>query len=362
MARTQYSLAILLGLIMLSGCGGGGGGGSLPAVHASGQPGSALSVDGFTATFTEYPLPNGATHPQNMTVGPDGEVWFPVNNGVDRISENGTISGFSDPSQPDYFAGITSQNGKVWFGDGVALAATNVASLTPGGVFADIPFGNATNTNEPGSFTSAGGVVYVGYSGNFFSGIDYVPFGSSTIASLGLSDTTGDAIAGMTVASNHDLYAVSPWTIAPLQDSLIRCPLDGSACTIYILDTLPAPLTGVQDVVEGADGNLWITALTANAILKVSLNGTVLATYPLPTQNSAPLEIISAPDGTLWFTEEGANKLGRITTSGVLTEYTIPTANSAPLGITTCPTQCTDAHGRIWFTEYTTNKIGKLQY
>lgn len=64
--------------------------------------------------------------------------------------------------------------------------------------------------------------------------------------------------------------------------------------------------------------------------------------------------ITMGPDGALWFTETVAGKIGRITTSGVITEYAIPTANSYPLGITTGP------DGALWFTEVYGQKIGRI--
>jgi hypothetical protein len=46
----------------------------------------------------------------------------------------------------------------------------------------------------------------------------------------------------------------------------------------------------------------------------------VINEYPLPTANSSPSEITLGPDGALWFTENGGNKIGWITTAGVITE------------------------------------------
>jgi hypothetical protein len=47
-------------------------------------------------------------------------------------------------------------------------------------------------------------------------------------------------------------------------------------------------------------------------------------------------------------------KIGRITTSGTVTEYVIPTANSYPQAIVAGP------DGNMWFTEAATNKIGRI--
>jgi hypothetical protein len=76
--------------------------------------------------------------------------------------------------------------------------------------------------------------------------------------------------------------------------------------------------------------------------------------FPIPTGSSLPQGITAGPDGALWFTERAGNKIGRITTAGVVTnEFTVPTANSSPFGITAGP------DGALWFTEYDANKIGR---
>src|ERR1035438_6429510 len=52
------------------------------------------------------------------------------------------------------------------------------------------------------------------------------------------------------------------------------------------------------------------------------------------TPGGDPQYITAGPDGALWFTETVANKIGRITTAGVVTEYAIPTA--MPAGCASC--------------------------
>jgi virginiamycin B lyase len=49
----------------------------------------------------------------------------------------------------------------------------------------------------------------------------------------------------------------------------------------------------------------------------------VTTEYTVPTAASVPQGIAAGPDGALWFTERFANKVGRITTTGVITEYAV---------------------------------------
>jgi virginiamycin B lyase len=44
----------------------------------------------------------------------------------------------------------------------------------------------------------------------------------------------------------------------------------------------------------------------------------MLTEYTIPTPGGQPTSITAGPDGALWFTESGSNKIGRITTAGVI--------------------------------------------
>src|SRR5213080_3960121 len=66
--------------------------------------------------------------------------------------------------------------------------------------------------------------------------------------------------------------------------------------------------------------------------------------FPLPS-HSRPVGITAGPDGNLWFTESGRDRIGRITTAGVITEFPVPTASSIPYEIAAGP------DGALWFTE-----------
>jgi virginiamycin B lyase len=64
-----------------------------------------------------------------------------------------------------------------------------------------------------------------------------------------------------------------------------------------------------------------------------------ITTSGVVTQHSIPTAstlygITSGPDGALWFAEVSANQIGPITTAGVVSEYPVPTANSNPFGMT----------------------------
>jgi len=94
-------------------------------------------------------------------------------------------------------------------------------------------------------------------------------------------------------------------------------------------------------------------AMTLLLLFQVSAVAAIMQEYEIPTTASHPYAITSGPGGALWFTESAGNKIGRLSTSGAITEYNIPTPGGNPHGIAST----SDA---VWFTEWATNKIGRL--
>jgi hypothetical protein len=105
-------------------------------------------------------------------------------------------------------------------------------------------------------------------------------------------------------------------------------------------------------IAAGADGNLWFTENPGNKIGRITTAG-VLTEFSLTTATRA-FGISPGSDGNLWFTEFDGNRIGRITPSGVVSEFFIPTADSRPYGITNGP------DGNLWFAEFNGSKIGRV--
>jgi hypothetical protein len=91
-----------------------------------------------------------------------------------------------------------------------------------------------------------------------------------------------------------------------------------------------------------------------NRIGRITTVG-VITEFSIPTPDSGPGGITAGPDGALWFTEYQGNQIGRITTAGVITEFPTPTASSGPLRIAAGP------DGALWFTAFDAeSKIGRI--
>jgi len=78
----------------------------------------------------------GADNPADLTIGPDGTIWFTEHepNYVGRITSKGSISLFTTPVVGDKRGGITAgPDGDIWF---VSLGpTTKIGRLTPVGGF-----------------------------------------------------------------------------------------------------------------------------------------------------------------------------------------------------------------------------------
>lgn len=120
---------------------------------------------------------------------------------------------------------------------------------------------------------------------------------------------------------------------------------------------LPHAKSEPENITAGPDGTLWFTEFSSvygNRIGKITTSGQITE-YPLPNSDSAPEGITSGPDGNLWFTEFDGNRIGTITTSGQITEYTLPRAGSEPGAITSGPCGDNIPGDCLWFTEFSFN-------
>ena len=154
-------------------------------------------------------------------------------------------------------------------------------------------------------------------------------------------------------------------------------------------------LAPIRQMVAGADGALWVTALDANKIVKLSTDGKVLAEYPLPTCRQPSRrhggragwrvlvyrerrqpdrahhaggrhhgisdphgeQLSHPPDGgagqrPLVQHDCAPTRSAASASTGEITEYDTP--GMGPLGL------AAGADGAIWFTGYNSTEIGRL--
>jgi streptogramin lyase len=164
------------------------------------------------------------------------------------------------------------------------------------------------------------------------------------------------ALAAATLAgasSSVALASPSVYTVARAPSSTVHVtPRRTGRFTEYPIPSGSDP----QYIASGPDGALWFTEYGTRKIGRITTSGTLTEyTQPPQSQGSAPWGIAAGPDGAMWFAgsyygPSGPGAIGRITTSGQLTYYPVP--NLYPYGITAGP------DGNMWFTaDYYVGKI-----
>ncbi len=116
---------------------------------------------------------------------------------------------------------------------------------------------------------------------------------------------------------------------------------------------IPTSQSLPQSIVSGPENSLWFTEYEGGKIGRIATSGAITE-FTVPTPESGPNVITVGPDGALWFTEYYANQIGRLTPGGVFTEYPVPTPSSGLGAI------CTGHDGALWFTETSGNKVGRV--
>ena len=282
-----------------------------------------------------FPEPTGLS-PFEITRGPDGNLWFTVqdiatNSGkIGKIDYTGAITEYTVPGESLPWDITSGHDGKLWF-------ASN-----------EFHFVGSVTTS--GSFT----IYAVPALGPIVAG----PQGAVWFAT-----TTGLGKISPAGKITSFPLSVTPFEIASGPDGDIWFTVEngnggmiGKMTTSGVVTEYAVPGNLGVGITSGPDKNIWV--LMANgpspgSILRVTTAGAVTE-FPLPGQVGGDRyeeRIISGPGGALWYTRDGENSIqyvGQITTAGQITEHKYPAANqfeSSLGGI------AGGLDGNLWFTQ-----------
>jgi streptogramin lyase len=276
----------------------GGGVAWVPA-RSEGTVGTDTMTYGYQTIpqATEFSLAANSW-PEEITAGPDGNVWYTTAEGekLGSVSPAGVVHETTLAGHHAHDI-ITGVEGNLWYADPKASA---IDKLTPSGKTTEYPV------------PSHGPLTQIA---------------QGPESDIWFTRSENEAIGKMTPTGVVTEYTVTP---------------------------PPGDHAQPDAITAGPDGNIWFTdlgSLTYSAIWRVTPAG-VMTKFSLPNE-SHPSSITTGPDNNLWFTDQYSNKIGKITPLGVITEYSLPSASS-PKAIVTGPDQ------KLWFTDYGSNKIGKI--
>ncbi len=282
--------------------------GALSIEYDAQKANDAQIVEGFTATLDAtasptgtarghaqlyalapsaraVPLPLPSSSPHAIVSGPDGNLWF-AENASGRIGSISTalahLREFAGFDQPQTLA--NGPDGAIWVanagGNDIARVATsgstNFYALEPGASPAGISAG-------PGSllwFGSLGG-EYVGSiaTSGSFGPRAALPPGSSG-PSFSVAGPDGNEYVAL--AGSAQIAQITP----------------GGA--IAHLFTVPGNDPLPQQIVVGADANLWFADPRQSALFSMTTSGTFVR-YPVPADLAPSGPLAVGPDGKLWF-------------------------------------------------------------
>jgi virginiamycin B lyase len=291
-----------------------------------------------TPTFL-HEYATGSTEPFNIVTGADGNLWF---------SEESTTVPSLSVIKPDGTGYTTHALNGFGRAQGVSLGGDGNVWVGDG------------NTNLIAKVTTAGATTTfasqtspaLNYNAPGLDGLTWFAEADGNL--IGNLSTTG-TLHEITVPNGGqaDGITLGPdgaiWFADTLESKIGR--VAGGTATEFAATTPIQP----RIMAAGADGAVWFTEITD--VGRMSTSG-VLTEYPMGGSAAGfNNHIIPGPDGAMWFTDCGNSAIGRITTdgSGTVTEYTIPTTNATPVGITVGP------DGNLWFTEALHGIIGVLQ-
>ena len=293
--------------------------------------------------INEYAIPTASSQPYEITLGPDGALWFTENTGnkIGRITTAGAVTEYPIPTPGSLPVGITvGPDGALWFTESAANKIGRIDPVNKGITEYPVPTAHAspygitrgpdnalwfteTGSGKIGRMTTAG--VVTEYSLPTSVGLDQITAGPD--GALWFDQSAGGMIGYGSI---------------------------GRITTAGVVNQYAGPYGFYGGLTPGPDGALWYPIVCevfagchGDAIGRVATDGTSTS-YPVVAA-AGPYAITLGPDGALWFTEE-TNRIGRITLAGVFSEFPAPAQGFA----------ITAGTDRLWFTEQNANRIGAI--
>ena len=317
----------------------------------------------LTPTIYEYPLANGALA-YYMTVGPDKQIWvaeFTAQALVHFVPVPPGQAGLNAATLPTPSTNIdvtTGSDGNIWFTDW----STNVHKVAPTATQLSQIVTFTLPTSQAWAIADGGdGNMYVDYS--YYDGPDKFPINSAP---------------GVVTPTDYTFGGGNSAVLGP--DGRMWF-VDGQqgCCYIEYIQAYHTAVSanqtdttfdfgggmagyGLQELRNGADGNMWYVEKASNVIGRISpsaSNASQRVDLPLAA-GSNPTSIAAGTDGFMYFSEVGPPaKIGRVPTTATagnlgLVEYAVPSGPTIMYSIIAGP------DGNMWFDETNPDKVGKL--
>ena len=363
--------------VISAGCGGGVRSttvsGTVELGPMCGHVGNPISIYVIAPPICGAP-PDSAT---SITSGPDGALWFPLNDGrlIGRMTPSGSTTTYPSPIS----GGATWGNGGITVGSDGALwylANGEVGRIATDGSTTAYPL--PPGLGGPVALTAGpDGALWFVYNSLTANGIGRLTpsgqFTSFTDPSLGSSDWNN--------ANHRDLMNITTGPDGALWFAMFNAGTSpatgwiGRISTAGVVSTFSVPFPSQpEELTTGPDGAIWFAGPPVcwrvsaspnvwtchDALGRLSLSGSFSQFTSSTGQIGLVMGITAGPDGALWFTNYNspgqqfvAPPVARITTDGTITGYSDPGMQGTQ-GITVGP------DGALWFSDLFNGTIGRV--
>src|SRR5579859_1106284 len=282
----------------------------------------------FAGTLSVLHVPAPYTLPGSITLGPDGNLWFPAiaygnfgasnpSGAIGRLTPAGAFTMFPLPKSNSYPVQIAvGPDGNLWF-----TAEQGNGQVEQG---VDTPPAFSAQQGEIGKMT---------------------PAGAFSLFPLPAAQTDP---SGITAGPDGDLWFTEVATIdVKSYTSLGKIARITTAGALTEFP-LPTPNDEPRYITAGSDGNLWFSIQSSQGdigvgkIGRITPQGTITVFTPGNLYTAGA--ITSGPDGAVWFAAD--SHIGRITSAGKISEFSTPGQGFnqlRPAGITA------GSDGALWF-------------
>ncbi len=259
-------------------------------------------------SVTTFPILSAGAGLGRIQPGPDGALWFsqPLVNKIGRMTTAGVVTEFTVPTAASGPAGLwAGPDGNIWFPE---FNTNKIAKLTTSGTFTE--YNIPTLASQPRGLGPGpdGAMWFVEQAGN----------------KIGRITTTG-AITEFTVPTqNANLRSIKSgpdgalWFVERSGEKIGRITTSGSFTEFPLVAGSRASYLR-----EGPDGAMWFINDTGNKLGRITMTGAVTE-FSSPVPLTSIDAIVTGPDGNLWFT-------AALPTNLAIVGYLVPPTPTSPL-------------------------------
>ena len=287
-------------------------------------------------------LNSAAIFPHNITVTPDGLVWFAMYkaNKIGSLDpQTGQFRVYPVPTKGSVPHGITyAKDGSIWFTEARGSKVGHLNRET--GAIQEIAMNSGGNTiakdSKGNMYVSMGGTNQVGK----------------------VNTQTGETMTYDLPTPHSQPYGI----IVDHKDQVWWCEL--GADSVGKLDPVtgkiteyptPTKLSGPRRLAVDKAGSIWFTEWRSSKLAKLDPNSGRIIEFDLPTPHSEPYEVGVDSEDTVWVAGYLSNTLSRFDAAKrTFVEYPIPTPRGEIRKMAADPKQ------GIWFAESHTDTIGQI--